>query len=279
MRSIDERLEYVRARGAKNDTPALRFTTNLASAVGLIHEELKHLREAPALLDQAARNYVIALVTNLETYYRDVLASVAVASPEHKLRLLEHLPRKFTLAEFEEHVRAGLGSEDVLVTELNFQKLEALVSVMSLVLGKNYLNELDGGAICYSVQGQATRDILPKGWRATFESLFEHRHRFVHNAHTKLGISLEKVGEMEHVAVVVPQMTDVLLNMQFAQTVPNRWYGYLSQRHPQFGDLPAILLVPSIIGPWTRLADAVEGQADADGSFRIVSNRVEEQSK
>lgn len=197
------------ARATRKDSQWFldNFLVNVSKAA-LLMRACTHFRADEILFQEAIRNYVIALVGALETFYRDLFVHLYRDKPTVVTSIVSKIRKKqkFDLTHSE------LNEAEIASMIVNFQRLSDVNSALSPLIrkGSDYFEEISDFTSPFAVptKGAGLYDVkLLNGWKENLKALLEDRHRFVHDRNSDCDTSPEFMQRIE---------TDVLMLAQIS---------------------------------------------------------------
>ena len=241
-----DRLRIQQANRGDRPEYLLKYLLNVSFAARLMHSTLNNNRSQRDLVLQAARQYTIGLTSCLETFYRDLYIALLANEPSRLAVVLADRSAKRAFDRFRATAPGDINDYEVAADVAKFQNLRSIDKSMSWVFAPaTYLEALDAETF-YCVVPSRRPDVaefkLQIGWQDILSQLFETRHRFVHDASHPSEMDLKDVAAMEAIAVVVPQITTLLVSSRSAETTSTQ--------------LPALMLIDDLIaGDWEVVDD------------------------
>ena len=148
---------------------------------------------------------MIALVSCLETFYRDLFRLLLESHPQSASQ-----QRKVSKKKLDELLQAGLHPNDVSVEFIGLQNAKNITDTLDQYFPPNgYISALSEGLTC-KVPNKSPNIILfqlDSKWPQRFDELFEVRHRYVHDANSRSDMSVEAIRELETLVILLPQLT------------------------------------------------------------------------
>ncbi len=251
MRRTD-RIRKLQASRGSSPAYLLNFLRNFAAPARLMHASIRAFRSDETLLRQSMRQYVIGIASCLETYYRDLYVALLQADQQLVRRPFERDRRASRLTK----LRAA-GPDDIPEAEwaaelAKFQNLLGIDQALSELLEPlgyvQALTSTDFPCVIPSRRDDLACLRLWPEWQDQFSSVFDHRHEFVHDANKPCTLAPAEMARIESTALLVPQLTSVLMARQLSATAP-----LLAME-----GVPTILLVEDLVaGDWQVEAAAM----------------------
>lgn len=227
------------------------FLGNFARSARLMHRVIATLHDDQAVCKEAMRNYIIAMASCLETFYRDLYVYVLSQDEISLKRALADVRDKATLAEIHSLLAGGVSFSEIATGKATFQSISEIDSFMSkLFHPAGYLDTLQNYEhLCLvpSRSAQTAHFKLDNSWRSNLAKLFQSRHALVHDANKAFHLSANEMAKLETTALLVPQLTAELVSKKFDGK------GTLRIR-----ELPVLILVDDLLCDDWRLAEQEE---------------------
>jgi hypothetical protein len=245
---------YIRAlkasRGPENEF-LMRLLGNYSRAAALMHFVLAKGGEDDGLLGQAIRNYVINIVSCLETFFRDSFIYCLSADKEVLTRKLAKLKDvKWSPSLVHANLSDDLGFAELVANELKFQNIEEVDSNMSQIFSdKPFLDAIGKTEFPCCVQGKIGTlklDEYRAEWKKEFAKLFAYRNDFVHDANLPCAISRKEMAGLEASALIICQLTAFAIAMKMKSAA-------ILIASPS--NCPALLTVTDLIATDWEIAD------------------------
>lgn len=202
----------------RGDRPAylLKYLSNVSFAARLMHSTLNSHKSQKDLVLQATRQYLIGLTSCLETFYRDLYIALLANDPSRLAVVLADSSAKRTFDRLRATAPGDISDYEVAADVAKFQNLRGVDKALSWLFAPGtYLEALDAETFYCVIPSRrpgVAEFMLHIGWQDTLSQLFETRHRFVHDASHPPEMDLKEVAAMEAIAVVVPQITTLLIS-------------------------------------------------------------------
>lgn len=212
------KLDHVKAKAlARGDVHEIgtAYLSRLYPIVYHMHQVL-HLHAGDnASLQTAKHQYVIALATHLETFFRDIFRYAL----ENHQRLFDDVVRKHHLRIPSEPDLAArhVTRYDFVAESLTLQSATSIADALDpLFQPDGFRLAVERTQIEYAVP---SRSALSRGfpttafpnWWEDFSTLFDLRHEFVHDANSTSIVSTSDVARLESLAVVLPQYVTMMI--------------------------------------------------------------------
>lgn len=239
------RTERLKGRQASRGTAPsyhLNFLRNFAVSAQLMHSSLKAFRSDKNLLSEAIRQYMIGITSCLETYYRDLFVALLEADELLLQRLFERDKRAKQLAKLRDTEPDDIQNAELAGELFKFQNLFGIDQALSEVLQPLcYVDALTSTEFVCVIPSRSPEPALLRlwpQWQGQFSGVFDRRHEFVHDANVRSALPLSEMAGIEATALIVPQLTTLLVAQRLGATSP-----FLAM-----GDrMPAVLLVEDLI--------------------------------
>ncbi len=188
----------------------LNFLQNMARAAILMHKVLEACRKDEHVIKEACRQYVIALASCMETFYRDLCLFV-ISNDDQVLKIiLGEVREKSTFADIHQILCDGATFPDIASSSLGFQNIEQIEASMSKIFPpKGYISSLTEFELECLVPAKGARATirLPEDWRAKFADFFQQRHEYVHNSNFDFDLSLSDMARLEALVLMIAQLS------------------------------------------------------------------------
>ncbi len=199
------------------------FFFSFFRATRLMHECIKSMSSNQNLVEEAKRNYIISLVSCLETFYRDLLIHILDKDKVKLENVMLKIKEKKTLLDIYKMLQEEIGFHEYVASHFKFQSIEEIEDVFSaLFLPGGYLKAIgDHQHHCYILSKSPYPVVLTlsKEWRKNFAFLFEVRHRLVHDANSPCNIPPSKMAELETLTLMICQFTSFFIDQQYGKTM------------------------------------------------------------
>jgi hypothetical protein len=237
-----ERLRSRRKNRASSPIYHLNFLCNFARSARLVHSSLKVFRADEDLLGEALRQYMISMTSCLETYFRDLFVALLEADKFLLQRLFERGKRAKQLAKLRATEPSDIPTAELVGELIKFQNLFGIDQALSEVLHPlRYVDTLTSTEFACIIPSRspklASLRLWPQ-WQSQFSGIFDHRHEFAHDANARSALSISEMPRIEATALIVPQLTTLLVAQRLGATFSQLAIGDL---------VPAVLLVDDLI--------------------------------
>lgn len=201
----EELSELGKTRGNLEDFES-NFLGNYSEKCNLIHYQLKN-KIPKELFDTSCNQYIISLISCLETFFRDISVFCLNLDKDLRNELINDL-------KINNQNLKGLSSLEVsefLTKCLNFQNFEDVNYIFSKILKKDFLNEFEhfiirkcaiGGNI---VNNLSLKKIYSK-WKELLFGSIEKRHKIIHDGNFKEKTNIQEIKKIEFFVLIIPQM-------------------------------------------------------------------------
>lgn len=247
--SYADRLRIQQANRGDQPEYLLKYLLNVSFSARLMHSTLNNHRRQKNLVLQATRQYLIGLTSCLETFYRDLYIALLANDPSKLAVVLADSSAKRTFDRLRGTAPGDISDYEVAADLAKFQNLRGVDKALSWLFAPATYLEALGAETFYCVipsrrPGMAEFK-LHIGWQDTLSQLFETRHRFVHDASHPSEMDLKEVAAMEAIAVVVPQITSLLISNRSGTST---WTTSTQQ-------LPALVLIEDLVADDWEIVD------------------------
>jgi len=172
-------------------------------------------REREDLFLEAVRNYVIALVGAMETFYRDLFVHFYAEKPDVVSEIISQLRPK---GRHPSLVHERFTAAEVASVVLSFQRLEEIDAAISpLIEANSYFQAITKFSIVCGVPSRSPNIghiRLSAEWKHQLAELLELRHRYVHDANYVCEMRREFIAEAESMMLALGQLTSFMLGAQ-----------------------------------------------------------------
>ncbi len=206
--------KLIQLRSSRGDLPGycINFLDNFARSASVMHKCIPVFHQQQNLFGEAVRNYVIALVSALETYYRDLFVHYYADQPGVVSAIVSRLRPKRRQPSLEHEYFSAAEMASVV---LSFQRLEDIDAALSPLIGvESYFHEITAFSIVCAVPSRSPGIFnmqLPADWKQLFADLLESRHRYIHDANSACETSREFIAKAECMILALGQLTSFML--------------------------------------------------------------------
>lgn len=199
------------------------FFKSFFRATSLMHTCLRLMNGDSNLIEEAKRNYVVSLVSILETYYRDLLIHVLDKDKSNLESVISNIKEKKTLLDISKMLQEEIAFHEYVASHFKFQSIEEVEEVFSpLFPPQGYLKTIEDHVHDCYILGKSPDCVklaVPEGWRKNFAFLFRLRHRLVHDANSPCDVPPSKMAELETLTLMVCQFTTFLIDTRYGKTM------------------------------------------------------------
>ncbi len=211
------RLEHVKTKArTRGDVRSVgvAYLSRLYPVVYHMHEVLRLHSGDEISIGTSMRQYVIALATHLETFFRDMLRFAI----ERDTSVFERLVR-------ENHLRvpsapdlasAGVTAFDFVAEAVTLQSAASVAGALdSFFPSSGFRVAVESTALVYVIPSKSAATqgfpiVAFPNWFDDLGRIFELRHEFVHDANSTTGPKRSDLATLESLAVVLPQYVTMM---------------------------------------------------------------------
>lgn len=212
------KLDHVKAKaGTRGDVHEVgwKYLSRLYPIVHHMHQVLLLHRDDESSLQVSTRQYVIALATHLETFFRDIFR-YALESDSH---IFDHTVRKHRLRVPSDHdlAQQGVTGYDFIAESLTLQSAESIADALDpLFVPNGFRFAVEHTQFQYAIPsksafGQGFPLTAFPDWWQDFTQIFNLRHEFIHDANSAAFVRPLEVGRLESLAVILPQYVTMMV--------------------------------------------------------------------
>jgi hypothetical protein len=207
-------------------------------------------------LQTGMRQYVIALASHLETFFRDVFRYAL----ENDRRVYDQILQRerIRVPSEQELVSQGITRHDFVAETLTLQSAGSIASALDpLFPPRGFRIAVEQTQLEYAVPARSARgrgfpmSAFPDWWQ-DLSKIFELRHEFAHDANSTASMSASEMARLESLAVMLPQYVIIMAGaarLVAAGSAP--------------GVLPAMLLVEDLLADDWQTVPESDSSADA----------------
>lgn len=236
------------------------FLDSFSRATRLAHYIHRFFNHDQLLTAEAKRNYIIALASCLETFYRDLLVHVLSKDSSHLESLTAKIKEKKTLLDIYKMFEEKIEFHEYVASHFNFQNVEEIENAFGVVfLPDGYLRSLEQHRHSCYILSKSDDPIdlaLPLGWRKDYASLFRIRHKLVHDSNAPCDIPSKHIATLENLVLMICQFSSFMIDEKYGNTLALKKNGK-----------PAFLIVDDF------LSDDWEISGDDKGQSYIVDSK------
>jgi hypothetical protein len=170
---------------------------NILSEPKKLLEFIEDKTQRKELIQEARKNYIVALATAFEVFWREFIREAVDSTDIKKAKLSK---RKFSFNEITEILGHKLTLGELVASIENYQGIEPLQEVSQEIFGFDFLGCLSKDEIEVFENDEPVLKIkgeeILKG-KTYIEQGFEMRHQIVHDAGSGLNISKNQVNKIE----------------------------------------------------------------------------------
>ncbi len=223
------KLDHVKAKaGTRGDVREVGWTylSRLFPVVRHMHQVLLLHRADESSLRVSTLQYVIALATHLETFFRDIFRYAL----ENDLHIFDHTVRKHRLRVPSDHdlAQQGVTRYDFIAESLTLQSAESVADALNpLFMPNGFRFAVERTQIEYAIPSKSAfcrgfpLTAFPDWWQ-DFTQIFILRHELIHDANSAAFIEPLEVARLESLAVILPQYVTMMVGaVRLVLTVQN----------------------------------------------------------
>jgi hypothetical protein len=237
------KLEHVKTKAqTRGDVRAVgvNYLSRLYAIVRHMHEVLRVHGEDSALIQTSIQQYLIALASHLETFFRDVFRFAL----EHNTPFFDRTVQihRLRLPPAQQLVEIGITRFDYVAETLTLQSASSIADALDPFFSPNsFRSAVENTQLVYvvpsrSVIGQGFPLTVFPGWWENLSQLFQLRHELIHDANSTFVVEWPVIERLEALAIMLPQYVTLMV-FSFENL------GAAEQENP----LPAILIVDDFL--------------------------------
>lgn len=197
-----QELKELRETRKSIDDFIFNYLINFERNAKLMHFVLQSLSAPETIKNTAHQQYLIALVSSLETFFRDIFVYINSVDQEFlsKKNNKIDLPSKYdiSLAEF-------------ISKSFNFQNLEKISAAFQELWDEDFLKRICTSEISpCGLNGKIYQTLSIAGifpdWAEILNTIIENRHRAVHDANYRNTVSAKTTQQAESLFLLIPQV-------------------------------------------------------------------------
>jgi hypothetical protein len=122
---------YIIDRKKTRDQPQkflMNFLGNFSQAAALMHSFLPASDENDSLLREAKKNYLISMVSCVETFYHDLFVHILENDKKILESILNSIKEKPTLSEIYNLQKEGISFSEIAASKMTYQSIEEVES-------------------------------------------------------------------------------------------------------------------------------------------------------
>lgn len=209
MPSLQDAISHRATRGDAEESLS-NLQCNVSRAARLMHKCIPQFRQQEDILEEAIRNYVIALVGALETFYRDLFIFLYRGKPELVSQVLKRFRKKASPST----THALLTPAEVATTIISFQRLDSIDRALTPLLNSSsYFKTISKFSAVFAVPSRGPdlgRIRLPDTWRKEIGQLLSDRHRYVHDRNSRCETPPKFMAQVETTLLILANLTTLL---------------------------------------------------------------------
>lgn len=204
----------VRTRGDVRDF-GINYMSRLYPVVHHMHEVLRQHESDDASIRTSIRQYVIALASHLETFFRDILRFTLEQDASFFDRIVQ--VHRIRLPAEQDLEQEGITRYDFVTEALTLQSAGSVAGALDpFFLPDGFRAAVENMRLVYVVP---SRSALAQGfplsafpnWWKDFTQLFELRHELVHDANTTSCVERSHIARLESLVVILPQYVTLMV--------------------------------------------------------------------
>lgn len=193
----------------------INYLSRLYPIVHHMHEVLRLHTSDVISIQTSVHQYVVALASHLETFFRDTLRFALEQDALFFDRIVHaqhlRLPDEHQLAQ------AGVTRFDFAAEAFTLQSAESIASALDPLFAPNgFRAAVESSQFVYAIPSRSALgcgfplSAFPNWW-TDFSQLFELRHEFVHDANSKSSVEHKHIARLESLAVLLPQYVTLMI--------------------------------------------------------------------
>lgn len=218
------RIEHVKAKAhTRGDVRevGIRYMSRLYPVVHHMHEVLRLHANNDASIQTSIGQYIVALVSHLETFFRDIFRYSLEGDASFFGNIVQLHRIKIPLEDVLE--KEGFTIYDFVAEVLALQSAESVAKAFDpLFPPYGFRKSVENTRIVYTVP---SRSALAQGfpvfafpnWWGDFAQLFDLRHELIHDANATYCVERSRIAELESLAIILPQYVTLMV---FAKVHP-----------------------------------------------------------
>jgi hypothetical protein len=208
---IDELIELRKTRKSIDDF-IHNHLTNFHDNAKLAHFILQNKDSSHSLKNTAHRQYFVFLVSSIETFFRDIFIYIHSADKILLTKIIE----KFNIS----HKLEKIEPQELLSKSFNFQNIDNIREAFNNLWHEDFLQKICTTQISpCGMNGKifhhfSISELFPD-WLNTLNSLFEVRHRVVHDANYRTSKNMKLIQIAEALTLLIPQIATYLIAQKY----------------------------------------------------------------
>jgi len=178
------------------DLRPLRAFVDLYEANNSAMEEIHKLTVSNSTKEALLKSNIINLVTAIEVYYRDMLDAIfrlcKVSSYESSLRKIHD--KNYKIDSILNLYNKKIHPLELIVDAQNFQNLETIDKVFSIILKKSFLKSILQIEWKFDLEDKNSSSISDQEIKIV-KKVFEERHQLIHNPNMKYSITKDEIED------------------------------------------------------------------------------------
>ncbi|MBI4962708.1 MAG: hypothetical protein HY913_05465 [Desulfomonile tiedjei] len=217
--SLAQRLERLRTTRKSFLDYDKNFLMNFCEQASFMHYVLSMKPVKQKMVTIAAAGYMVSLVTCWETFFRDVFICLCELDKTFGAKCLDMTKAKDDLGR---QCRGDIKVSEYLSQHFNFQNEHDIEEAFAPLFEGRLLESV----MSYEIPLVAVLDAVVRGfrldgffphWRELVNLCFEQRHEIIHDANYRPKIPRNRMGELEALFLLVPQVFTVWLIYRYGQ--------------------------------------------------------------
>ena len=185
MQRIDLILKGRKNRKFRSSWPFDAHYIKITRADNLLEKIEKQIKSRNCI-QEARKQFVTSYITALEVYFKDML--LRLLRIFGSTRLIEQVRLKFDIFELEKIIKEEISIEEVITSYFNFQDLDQINKVFSLIFNVSFFEELKNQEFKMTNSRLEPFEIH-KDFYKEIKSFIDLRHDFVHEINFKHNIT------------------------------------------------------------------------------------------
>lgn len=165
---------------------------------------IEHRIKDRVSLKEARIQFVISDVTAFEVYFKDLFQAsylFYLCQKDFLDKCEKIVEKKFEFQELITIIFGGYELADIVMEHQNFQNLNSINKVFSIIIKENFLDSLNGRDFVISEKDKTPPFKLDENWYVKLERYLKLRHDLIHDYNPKLKLTPEEILEL-HVNLI-----------------------------------------------------------------------------
>ncbi len=212
----------VRTRGDIREV-GTKYLSRLYPIVYHMHEVLRLHVNDKVSIQTGIHQYVIALASHLETFFRDTFRFTLEYDVDFFDRIVQL--HRLRLPAEDDLIQKGVTRYDFVAETMTLQSSESIANTFYPFFSPDgFRSAIENTRLVY---GLPSKSAITQGfpvsafpnWWHDFTQLFELRHELVHDANSTLCIKRPLIAKLESLAVILPQYVVLMLVDRFNKKI------------------------------------------------------------